>query len=69
MRSTLVLLTLAGSLLLVGCHNEKHRPKDLTIRDACIYLEQYIVIAVPEDTLATKRASKKQIDHYKAHCK
>jgi hypothetical protein len=69
MRSIPVLLTLAASLLLVGCHNDKHKPKDLTIRDACIYLEQYIVIAVPADTLATKVASKKQIDHYKAHCK
>lgn len=63
MRSTLVLLILAS--LLVGCK----QPKELTIRDACIYLQEYIVIAVPADTLATKRASRKQIEHYKAYCK
>jgi hypothetical protein len=62
MKLTLALLILASSL--VAC-----KPEELTIRDACVYLEEYIVIAKTTDHLDTKKASKKQIDHYKRFCK
>jgi hypothetical protein len=63
MKLTLALLILVSSLL-VGCK----KPEQLTIRDACIYLEEYIVIAKPTDHIETKRASRKQIEHYKRFC-
>jgi hypothetical protein len=61
MKLTLALLILVS---LVGC-----KPEEITIRDACLYLKEYIVIAVPADTLPTKVASRKQIEHYKRFCK
>jgi hypothetical protein len=63
MRRTLVLLILASSLVLVGCKKE-----NLTIRDACVYLKEYIVVAKSTDHPDTKKASRKQIEHYKRFC-
>jgi hypothetical protein len=65
MRQTLVLLILASSLFLVGCKKKE----DLTIRDACIYLKSYLVVSKPTDHPETKKASRKQIEHYKRFCK
>lgn len=65
MRRTLVLLILGSSLLFVGCKKQE----DLTIRDACVYLKSYLVVAKPTDHSETKKASRKQIEHYKRFCK
>jgi len=60
----LMLVSLILVLSLGGCVKDK----DITIRDACLYLKEYLVVAKPTDHKDTKKASRKQIEHYKRFC-
>lgn len=64
MMKYLSLLLILASLSLVAC-----KPDQRVLHDACAFLNEYIYIADPLDTVKSKRVSAKQILIYKAWCK
>ena len=68
MTKTLSILAVVSLLfVLTACKIDTDNPK--VIRGACVYLKEYLVVAKKTDHPETKRASVKQINFYKAHCK